>query len=87
MPADNWKTIWVSPKSKFKRRREVHFITGFYLKQHKKNKQLRLIQWLKSCITQKSFYANISLWHLVIDLRNFLKRMKKRIKKQYKKCP
>ena len=87
MPADNWKTLWVSPKSKFKRKKETYFITGFYLKQHKKNKQVRLVQWLKSCITQKSFYANIPMWHLMIDLKKFLKKMNKRIKKQYPKCP
>lgn len=87
MPADNWKTIWESPKSKFKKKDEVRFITGFFLKQHKKIKQVRLVQWLKDITTQETFYANISLWHLVIDLKRFIKSIGKRIKKQYKKCP
>jgi hypothetical protein len=87
MPADNWTTIWKSPQSKFRRKKKAHFITGFFLKQNKSSSQLRLIQWLKSCKDQRAFYANISLWHLAIDLKKFLKKINKRIKKQYKKCP
>ena len=82
MPADNWKTIWFSPRAKFKRRKKIHFVTGFYLKQHRKNKQIRLVQWLKNCMTQKSFYANIPIEYLLIDLRKFLQSIGKRIRKR-----
>jgi len=84
MPASEWSTIWRSPKSKFKRKNKAYFITAFYLKQHKRLKQIRLVQWLKCCITQKSFYANIPLEHLLIDLKKILQNIGKRIRKRSK---
>jgi hypothetical protein len=87
MPAANWNTIWENPVSKIKQGDKTRFVTRYYLKQHKKSKQVRLIQWLKDIETKETFYGNTSLWHFVIDLKRFLKSIGKRIKKQYKKCP
>jgi len=82
MPGKNWSTIWESKISRFKRGIKIHFITGFYLKQHK-NGQIRLVQWLKSCNNQDAYYANIGLWQFIIELRNIIKKLKKTIKKRY----
>ncbi len=82
MAAENWKTIWEGSRSRFKRKNETHFITMFYLKQNKKTKQIRLVQWLKDCVTQKSFYANIPMGHLLIDLKKVVENMGKRIRKR-----
>lgn len=82
MPASNWNTIWESKIARFKRGIKTHFITGFYLKQHK-NGQIRLVQWLKSCETQNSYYANHGLWQFMIELRNIIKKLKKKLKKSH----
>lgn len=83
MPADNWKSIWKSTPSKCKQKNRIRLITGYYLKQHKKTKQVRLVQWLKDCRTQECFYANIPISHL-IDLKNSLESMGKRVRKRGK---
>ena len=84
MPADNWTTISKSPQSKSKKKDEVRFITGFFLKQHKTNGQVRLVQWLKDITTQETFYANIPIGYFLIDLKKVLENMGKRVRKRSK---
>jgi len=82
MPSKNWTIIWKSKISRFQKGIKTYFVTGFYLKQHE-NGQIRLIQWLKDCKTQESYYANIGLWQFMHELRDIIKKLNKKLKKHH----